>query len=72
MRQLILKISCAAILLSVYGNIALAQESQDKSCCTIAGSGGFTLSEEDKASLQENQESQTSQKTDDQPKKEKE
>ncbi|RDU62318.1 hypothetical protein [Helicobacter ganmani] len=71
MRQLILKISYTAILLSAYGNVALAQESQNKSCCTIAGSGGFTLSEEDKASLQENQESQ-SQKTNDQPKKEKE
>lgn len=62
MRQLILKISCIAILLSTYGNVALAQESQNKSCCAIAGAGGFTLSEEDKASLQENQESKTSQK----------
>ncbi|CAM3622369.1 hypothetical protein [Helicobacter sp. UBA3407] len=70
MRQLILKISCIAILLSTYGNVALAQESQNKSCCAIAGAGGFTLSEEDKASLQENQESKTSQKTNDQPKKE--
>lgn len=72
MKQWIFKISSVAILLSALGSITLAQETRDKSCCTIAGAGGFTLSEEDKASLQENQESQTSQPTNDQPKKEKE
>ncbi len=52
---------------------------EDKSCCMIAGTGGFTLSEEDKASLEdknpqdkkESKDSKISQKTMNQSNKEK-
>lgn len=66
----IFKISCVAILVSAFSHFALAE---DKSCCAIAGAGGFTLSEEDKAALQDNKETKESksEETNDKSNKEK-
>lgn len=56
MQKIILKLSFIAILFGL-GNPILAE---DKSCCMVVGAEKFTLSEEDKASLQEEKESQDS------------
>ncbi len=66
----IFKIGCVAILVRAFRHFALAE---DPSCCTIVGAVGFTLSEEDKAALQDNKEikESKSEKTNDKPNKEK-
>lgn len=70
MKKVFFKASCLAILIGFLGNIAFAE---DKSCCTIAGTGDFTLSEEDKAALQDKSDSKESkpQETNDKQNKEK-
>lgn len=71
MKKNVLKASFLAILFGTLCNIALAE---DKSCCTISGAGSFTLSEEDKAALQDKNQpndSKTSQEINDQSNKEK-
>ncbi len=56
MQKIILKLSFIAILFGL-GNPILAE---DKSCCMVVGAEKFTLSEEDKVSLQEEKESEDS------------
>lgn len=60
MQKIILKASFIAILFGL-GNPILAE---DKSCCMVVGAEKFTLSEEDKASLQEEKDSKDSKEKD--------
>lgn len=60
MQKIILKLSFIAILFGL-GNLVLAE---DKSCCMVVGAEKFTLSEEDKASLQEEKDSKDSKEKD--------
>lgn len=60
MQKIILKLSFIAILFGL-GNPVLAE---DKSCCMVVGAEKFTLSEEDKASLQEEKDSKDSKEKD--------